>query len=51
MDDQDVCGRAAAYLARPDSDERLPPLSVQDAPVLTDFGGVPQQAFHRNATR
>ena len=38
MDDQDLCGRAAAYLVRPDSDEQLPTLSVPDAPVLTDLG-------------
>jgi hypothetical protein len=38
MDDRDLCGRATAYLVRPDSDERLPTLSVSDAPVLTDLG-------------
>ena len=38
MDDQGLCARAAAYLVRPDSDERLPALSVPDAPILTDLG-------------
>jgi uncharacterized protein YtpQ (UPF0354 family) len=38
MDDQGLCRRAAAYLVRPDSDERLPALSASDAPVLTDLG-------------
>ena len=38
MEDQGLCGLAAAYLVRPDSDERLPALSASDAPVLTDFG-------------
>ena len=38
MDDQGLCGRAVAYLVRPDSDERLPALSTADAPVLTDLG-------------
>ena len=38
MDDQGLCGRAVAYLVRPDSDERLPALSTADAPVLTDRG-------------
>ena len=38
MDDQDLCGRAAACLVRPDSDERLPTLSASDEPVLTDLG-------------
>jgi len=38
MDDHDLCGRAAACLVRPDSDERLPTLSASDEPVLTDLG-------------
>jgi hypothetical protein len=33
MADQDLCGRAAAYLVRPDLDERLPTLSAEDAPL------------------
>jgi hypothetical protein len=38
MDDKDLCGQAAAYLVRPDSDQRLPILSRAAASVLTDLG-------------